>query len=117
MKLLLRWLVNAIALLAATQIIPGFAITGFYSALVAVLVLALLNALLRPILILLTLPVNILTLGLFTFVINGLLVWFMASFVKGVTVDGFLPALAVGIFIWAVSTLMSWFFAEIEEKE
>jgi putative membrane protein len=115
MKLLLRWLVNALTLLAATQIISGFHVSSFYSALVAALILGLLNAIIRPILIVLTLPVNIVTLGLFTFVINGAIVWFMTTFVKGVSVDGFLPALAVGILIWAVSTLMSWFFAEIEE--
>jgi putative membrane protein len=115
MKLLLRWLVNALTLLAATQIIAGFHVASFYSALVAALILGLLNAIIRPILIVLTLPVNILTLGLFTFVINGGIVWFMTTFVKGVSVDGFLSAFAVGILIWAVSTLMSWFFAEIEE--
>lgn len=115
MKLLLRWLINALTLLAATQIISGFHVSSFYSALVAALILGLLNAIIRPILIVLTLPVNIVTLGLFTFVINGAIVWFMTTFVKGVSVDGFLPALAVGILIWAVSTLMSWFFAEIEE--
>lgn len=115
MKLLLRWFVNAVTLLAATQIITGFHVSSFYSALVAALILGLLNAIIRPILIVLTLPVNIVTLGLFTFVINGLIVWFMATFVKGVTVDGFLPALAVGILTWAVSTLMSWFFKEMEE--
>jgi putative membrane protein len=58
---------------------------------------------------LLTLPINILTLGLFTFAINAGLVWFTSSFVKGVSVDGFLPALLVAIFLWAVSTLTSWF--------
>ncbi len=115
MKLLLRWLINALTLLAATQIISGFHVSSFYSALIAALILGLLNAIIRPILIVLTLPVNIVTLGLFTFVINGAIVWFMTTFVKGVSVDGFLPALAVGILIWAVSTLMSWFFAEIEE--
>ena len=115
MKLLLRWFVNAVTLLAATQIITGFHVSSFYAALIAALVLGLLNAIIRPILLILTLPVTIVTLGLFTFVINGLLVWFMATFVKGVSVDGFLPALAVGILTWAVSTLMSWFFAEMEE--
>lgn len=115
MKLILRWFVNAVTLLAATQIITGFHVSSFYAALVAALVLGLLNAIIRPILILLTLPVTIVTLGLFTFVINGALVWFMATFVKGVSVEGFLPALAVGILTWAVSTLMSWFFAEMEE--
>jgi len=115
MKLLLRWLVNALTLLAATQIIAGFHVSSFYSALVAALVLGLLNAVIRPILVLLTLPVNIVTLGLFTFVINGGLVWFMATFVKGVTVTGFLPAIMVGILMWAVSTLLSWFMKEIDE--
>lgn len=115
MKLLLRWFINALTLLAATQIIAGFHVSTFYSALVAALILGLLNAIIRPILIVLTLPVTIVTLGLFTFVINGLLVWFMATFVKGVSVTGFLPALAVGILVWAVSTLTSWFFKEIEE--
>jgi putative membrane protein len=115
MKLFLRWFVNAVTLLAATQIIAGFHVSSFYSALIAALILGLLNAIVRPILLVLTLPVNILTLGLFTFVINGLIVWFMATFVKGVSVEGFLPALAVGILTWAVSTLMSWFFAEMEE--
>lgn len=115
MKLLLRWMINAFTLLAATQIITGFHVESFYSALVAALILGLLNAIIRPILILLTLPVNVVTLGLFTFVINGALVWFMATFVKGVAVSGFLPAIVVGILLWAVSTLTSWFFQEIDE--
>jgi len=114
MKLLLRWLINALTLLACTQIIAGFHVSTFYSALVAALILGLLNAIIRPILIVLTLPVTIVTLGLFTFVINGLLVWFMATFVKGVSVSGFMPALMVGILMWAVSTLTSWFFKEID---
>ena len=115
MRLLLRWFINALTLLACTQIIAGFHVSTFYSALVAALILGLLNAVIRPILIVLTLPVTIVTLGLFTFVINGLLVWFMATFVKGIAVSGFMPALMVGILMWAVSTLTSWFFKEIEE--
>ena len=109
MKLVLRWLINALALLAATQLIAGFSVSTSYAAIIAALVLGLLNAVVRPILILLTLPVSIITLGLFAFVINALLIWFMATFVKGVTVDGFLPALAVAIFLWAVSTATTWF--------
>ncbi len=109
MKLILRWLVNALALLAATQFIAGFEVSSLYAALIAALVLGLLNAIIRPILVLLTLPISVITLGLFTFVINALLVWFMASFLEGVQVDGFLTALAVAIFLWAVSTLTSWF--------
>jgi putative membrane protein len=77
-------------------------------ALIAALVLGLLNAIVRPVLIILTLPVNILTLGLFTFVINGLLIWFMSTFVKGVEVSGFLPALFVALILWAVGVLTNW---------
>jgi putative membrane protein len=109
MRLILRWLINALALFAATNFIAGFEVRSFYAALIAALILGLLNAVVRPILLLLTLPVTIITLGLFTFVINAGLVWFMSSFVKGVSIDGFLPALMVAIFLWAVSTLTSWF--------
>ncbi len=105
MKLLLRWLINALTLLLATQIISGFHVSTFYAALIAALVLGLLNAVLRPILVILTLPVNIVTLGLFT----ALLIWLMSTFVKGVTIDGFLPALMVAILLWAVGMLTSWF--------
>jgi putative membrane protein len=107
MSLILRWVINAVALLAATQIVSGFHVDTFYAALIAALVLGLLNALIRPLLILLTLPLNVVTLGLFTFVINALLVWFMSSFVKGVEVAGFWPALMVALILWAVGTLTS----------
>lgn len=109
MRLLLRWLINALALLVATKFIAGFQVDTFYAAVIAALVLGLLNAIVRPLLVILTLPVTILTLGLFTFFINAMLVWFMSSFVKGVHIDGFLPALLVAIFLWAVSTVTSWF--------
>jgi putative membrane protein len=109
MKLILRWVINALVLLGLTQIITGFHVENFYAALVAALVLGLLNAVVRPVLILLTLPVTIVTLGLFTFVINALLVWFMSTFVKGVEVDGFLPALLVAVVLWSVGTLTNFF--------
>jgi len=108
MKLLLRWLITAATLLLATNLITGFSVSNFYVALIAALVLGLLNAIVRPVLIILTLPVNILTLGLFTFVINGLLIWFMSTFVKGVEVSGFLPALFVALILWAVGVLTNW---------
>lgn len=108
MRLLLRWLINALTLLALNEFVAGFHVESFYAAIIAALVLGLLNAVVRPILIVLTLPVTIVTLGLFTFVINAGLIWFMSSFVKGVEVAGFLPALVVAIILWAVSTLTSW---------
>ncbi len=108
MKFLLKWLINAIALIAITKLVGGFHVDTFYSALIAALVIGLLNALIRPVLILLTLPVSIITLGLFTFVINALLIWFTSSIVKGFTVDGFWPALMAALILWAVSTITSW---------
>lgn len=105
MKLVLRWIINALALLALTQIIAGFSVDTFYHALIAALVLGLLNAVIRPILLILTLPANLLTLGLFTFVVNAFLIWLMSTFVKGVELVGFWPALLVAIVLWAVSVL------------
>jgi putative membrane protein len=110
MKLLLVWLVNAVALLAVAYLLPGIAVAGFVTALVAALVLGLVNAVIRPLLILLTLPVTLVTLGLFIFVINGLLFWFVGSFVTGFVVSGFwwgvVGAIAYSIVSWALSALL-----------
>ncbi|MFA5946564.1 MAG: phage holin family protein [Patescibacteria group bacterium] len=115
MKLLLRWVITALVLLAATQFVTGFHVANFYAALVAALILGLLNAIVRPVLVVLTLPVTVVTLGLFLFVINGLLIWFMSSFVKGVTVEGFLPALFVAILLWATGVVTNWFLKADKE--
>ena len=110
MKLLLVWLVNALALMAVAYLLPGIAVASFLTALVAALVLGLVNAVIRPVLILLTLPVTLLTLGLFIFVINGLLFWLVGSFISGFTVAGFWPgvfgAIAYSIVSWALSALL-----------
>ena len=110
MKLLLVWLINAAALMAVAYLLPGIAVADFVTALVAALVLGLVNAVIRPILILLTLPVTLLTLGLFIFVINGLLFWFVGSFIAGFVVSGFwwgvFGAIAYSILSWALSALL-----------
>ena len=116
MRVLLRWIINALALLALTQIVDGFAVSGFYIALVAALVLGLLNAIVRPILIILTLPINLVTLGLFTFVINAGLIWFMSTFIKGVELTSFWAALLVAIVLWAVATITNFFLKQSSEK-
>lgn len=103
MQLLLRWVLNAIALLLVTRVVPGVTVDGFYAALIVALVLGIVNALIRPILIFLTLPINIVTLGLFTFVINALLFWFVSTFVKGFNVSGFVAAFWGALLLWAVS--------------
>jgi putative membrane protein len=105
MSLLLRWLIYAVAIMLLTYIVPGISVKNFYSALVAALILGLVNAVIRPLLILLTLPVNILTLGLFTLVINALMLWLVASIVKGFDVKNFVAAFFGALILWAVSWL------------
>ena len=110
MRLVATWVINALALLALPYIFASIRVDGFYTALITALVLGFINTMIRPLLIVLTLPINILMLGLFTFVINGLLFWFVASFVAGFTVAGFWPAvggaIAYGIISWALSSLL-----------
>ena len=107
-SLLLRWLFSALALIAVAYLYPGVRVDSFLAAVVAALALGLANALIRPILVVLTLPVTILTLGLFLFVINAALFWFVAQVVKGFAVDGVLAAL-VGSLLYSVITLVvSW---------
>lgn len=108
MKFLLRWIINAVALLAITQILPGFFVENFYFALIAALVLGLVNAVIRPVLLVLTFPITIVTLGLFTFVINAFLIWFVSTVLEGFAVDGFITALASAIILWAVSVMTNW---------
>ena len=101
MKTLVRWLLLAAALLLVAHIYPGVVVGSFGSAMVAALVLGLLNTLLRPLLVLLTLPVTVLTLGLFLFVINALMFYFAASMLNGFQVAGFGAAL-IGSLIYSV---------------
>lgn len=89
MRLILIWCCNALALLAVAYLLPGVRVDGFGSALIAAVALGLINTLLRPLLILLTLPVTVLTLGLFMLVINGLLFWLAGSVLRGFEVSGF----------------------------
>ena len=110
LKLLVVWLINALALLTVAYVLPGIAIADFTTALIAALVLGLVNAFIRPVLILLTLPATILTLGLFIFVINGLLFWFVGSYLQGFTVSGFwagfFGAIVYSIVSWALSSVL-----------
>lgn len=107
MYLLLIWTLNALALLAVANFVPGIHVDGFTSALLAAFFLGLVNTLIRPIFLLLTLPVTLLTMGLFIFVINGLMFWFTGSILKGFVVDSFwhgvLGAVLYSIFSWALS--------------
>jgi putative membrane protein len=110
MRLILIWCCNALALLAVAYLLPGVRVDGFGSALIAALVLGLINTLLRPLLILLTLPVTVLSLGLFILVINGLLFWFAGSVLSGFAVSGFwvgmMGALLYSIISYVLSLLI-----------
>ena len=105
MKLILKWLLSAAALLAVAHFYSGVQVTSFTSALIAAFVIALFNLLLRPILIVLTLPVTVLTLGLFMFVINALMFWAAASVLDGFHVNGFVAAL-IGSFIYSLAGMV-----------
>ncbi len=107
MKFITRVLVTALALILVDYIVSGIAITGLYPALVAGLFLGVLNAVVRPILVVLTLPITILTLGLFIFVINAGIFLLVGSFVHGFHVDGFLSALLGSILVSIVSSIIS----------
>jgi putative membrane protein len=110
MRLLLTWLINAAALLALPYLMHSVTVTNLGTALIAALLLGLVNTLIRPLLVLLTLPVTLVSLGLFILVINAFLFWLVAQLVEGFHVAGFgsafLAAILYGIISWALSTLL-----------
>lgn len=108
-RLLLVWLLNAVALIVVAHLLPGIAIASLGAALLAAVLLGLINAVLRPLLILLTLPATVLTLGLFLLVINACLFWLGGSLIEGFTVSGFWP----GLFGALLYSLVSWAFSSV----
>lgn len=103
MNFLLQWLVSGLAIIITAYLLPGVRVTGFFAALITALILGLINAFIRPVLILLTLPLNILTLGLFTLVINALLIMLAAAIIPGFSVQGFWWALLFGLVLAVIS--------------
>ena len=106
MNIFLQWVVTAVAIIVTAYLLPGVQVTGVFAALVAALVLGLVNVFIRPVLILLTLPINILTLGLFILVINALLIMLCASIVPGFAVQGFWWALIFGVVLAVVGCIL-----------
>lgn len=107
MKLLAKWLLNATALLAVAHLYKGVEVKSFTAALIAALVIGLFNAVLRPLFVILTLPVTILTLGLFLFVINALLFWAAAGILDGFHVQGFTAALIGSVLYTAAGMVIN----------
>ena len=106
MMILLRWIIMAASIMLAAYIIPGVNVKGFFAALWIALFIGIINVLVRPFLILITLPINILTLGLFTFVINALLILLASSVIKGFEVKGFWVAMLFSIVLSIINFLL-----------
>ncbi len=99
MYLVGSFLGTVLAVLVAAEFVPGFHVIGFYTAAVVAVLLGVIGITLRPVLMVLTLPINIMTLGLFSFIVNAAILLGLASFVEGFDIDGFVPALVGGIII------------------
>lgn len=108
MILLLKWLIMATSIMLAAYVIPGVVIKGFFAALWVALFIGIINVLVKPFLILITLPINILTLGLFTFVINALLILLASSIIKGFEVKGFWVAMLFSIVLSIINFLLGY---------
>ncbi len=108
-RLLIGWILNAIALLAVAYLMPSIHVASIGAALIAALVLGLVNTLIRPLLVILTLPATLLTLGVFLLVINGLLFWAVGNMLDGFSVGGFWP----GVFGAILYSLISWLLSSL----
>lgn len=110
MRILLGWAINALCLMALPYLLSAVTVKDFPAALIAALVIGLLNVFIRPLLFILTLPVTLLTLGLFTFVINGIIFWLAARWIEGFNVASFgwaiIAAVVYSLASWAVSSLL-----------
>ena len=115
MTLIIRWFINALALMLVAYLYSGVQVNGIFTALIAALVLGLVNAIIRPLLVILTLPVTILTLGLFIFVINAFMFWFVTEIVKGFTVTGFTAALIGSLMFSVISLVTNWLVFDKEK--
>jgi len=112
MGLLIRWLILTVAIIFASYLLDGIHISGFFSAFFAAAILGILNALFRPLLLILTLPINILTFGLFTFIINALMLKMASGVIPGFEVHGFWTAVFGALIISVVSWLLNSFVSD-----
>jgi len=105
MKIIIKLLLTTLTLLLVAEYVPGISVDGFYTALIAAVIIGVLNVVVKPILFILTFPITILTVGLFVLVINASLFWFAASFIDGFSVVGFWPAFTGSLIVTVVSTI------------
>lgn len=107
MGILISWIVSAMVVFSIAYVVPGVRVADFTTSLVVALVLGIINAFLKPVLLILTLPINIVTLGLFTFVLNAFLVLLVSRIVPGFVVDGFFTALIFGLILSIANTFVN----------
>lgn len=107
MQILVALVLNALALMATTYVVPGFHVASFTTALLAAIVLGVVNTFIKPVLTFITLPITLITLGLFAFVINAAVLFIVSAVVPGVVVDGWVPAILAAIVLSIVSTVLS----------
>lgn len=115
MRMLVHWLLNAVALLIVTYVVPGFHVSGIVAALVAALVIGLLNATLGLFLKVITFPLTVVTLGIFWFVVNAIVLKLASMFVPGFTIIGFLPAFLGAIVLAIINLVVRWIMPRREE--
>lgn len=106
MNLIIGWLIRALIIFVAANIVPGFHLDGYTTALVLVVILGILNVVVKPILTFFTLPINLLTLGLFSFVINAIILILASKIVSGVQIDSFITAVIAAIMIGFLSSIV-----------
>lgn len=109
-EILAKWIVSAITIFLVARFVPGFSVNSFSTALVVALILGLINAFIKPVVLIFTLPINILTLGIFTFVINAIFLILVSKLVQGFVVNGFIPAFIGAILIWLIGLALNLVF-------
>jgi putative membrane protein len=117
MRMLLHWLLSAVTLLLVAHFVPGFHVSGLVAALIAVLVIGLINATLGLILKLLTLPLTIFSFGIFLLVINAAMLLVASHFVAGFRVDGFFPAFVGAILIFVLNMIWRWMLKPVRNRD
>ena len=113
MQIIVALILNAVALLATAYIVPGFHVIDYTTALLAAIVLGIVNTFIKPVLSFITAPLTVVTLGLFAFVVNAVVLFIVASVVKGLTIDGWVPAILGAIVLSVVSTILNTVFKDL----
>ena len=117
MKLIIRLILSSLGVLLVSYLIPGFTVSSFFAAFIFAIILGLVNALIRPLVLVLTLPISIVTLGFFSLIVNALMFWFASSLSFGVSIDSFASAFWGAVCVWLVSSVVNALFKDAHEDE